>query len=184
MAPRPPGSAGLTLESLLNDDEQEYLHRVREFMKSEVEPASINIGSGSFPFEIVPGFRQLGWLGCRIRIRLSAGRTSSTAWWRWNSPAPIRRSPRSRGARRTVDGLDLSVRQRRAEATISAGHGSIRQDRAFGLTEPTSGRASGGLTTTARQDGGRGSSTGRRNGSGTTFGDLTVIWAETSPTDG
>src|SRR5258705_10151547 len=52
------------LESLLDDDEQDFLHRVRDFMKSEVEP-SINQHwqRGSFPFEIVPGFRQLGLAG-------------------------------------------------------------------------------------------------------------------------
>ncbi len=52
------------LESLLDDDEQDFLHRVRDFMKSEVEP-SVNQHwqRGSFPFEIVPGFRQLGLAG-------------------------------------------------------------------------------------------------------------------------
>src|ERR1700710_2372130 len=52
------------LEGLLADDEQESLHRGRDFMKSEVEP-SVNQHwqRGSFPFEIVPGFRQLGLAG-------------------------------------------------------------------------------------------------------------------------
>ena len=52
------------LEGLLDDDEQEFLHRVRDFMKSEVEPTvNQHWQRGSFPFEIVPGFRQLGLAG-------------------------------------------------------------------------------------------------------------------------
>src|SRR5258708_34554498 len=52
------------LESLLDDDEQDFLHRVRDFMKSEVEPTvNQHWQRGSFPFEIVPGFRQLGLAG-------------------------------------------------------------------------------------------------------------------------
>jgi glutaryl-CoA dehydrogenase len=52
------------LESLLDGDEQDFLHRVREFMKSEVEPGiNQHWQRGSFPFEIVPGFRQLGLAG-------------------------------------------------------------------------------------------------------------------------
>jgi len=52
------------LESLLDDDEQDFLHHVRDFMKSEVEPnVNQHWQRGSFPFEIVPGFRQLGLAG-------------------------------------------------------------------------------------------------------------------------
>lgn len=43
------------LEALLDADEQEYLHSVRDFMKSEVEPTvNRHWQRGSFPFEIVP----------------------------------------------------------------------------------------------------------------------------------
>src|ERR1700753_3598185 len=52
------------LEALLDADEQEYLHSVRHLMKSEREPTVNRHGQrGSFPFEIVPGFRQLGLAG-------------------------------------------------------------------------------------------------------------------------
>src|SRR3954470_22423689 len=58
------GADFYALESLLDDDEQVYLHRVRDFMKSEVEPTvNQHWQRGSFPFEIVPGFRQLGLAG-------------------------------------------------------------------------------------------------------------------------
>jgi hypothetical protein len=33
------GAEFYALESLLDDDEQEFLHRVRDFMKNEVEPS-------------------------------------------------------------------------------------------------------------------------------------------------
>jgi alkylation response protein AidB-like acyl-CoA dehydrogenase len=71
------------------------------------------------------------------------------------------------------------VRQRRAEAAISAGHGSIRQDRSLWVdrTDVGSG-ASGGLTTTARRDGDSWILNGQKKWIGNaTFGDLTVIWA-------
>jgi glutaryl-CoA dehydrogenase len=56
------------LEQLLDDDERAYLHRVRDFMKSEVEPTvNRHWQRGSFPFEIVPGFRQLGLAGLPYR---------------------------------------------------------------------------------------------------------------------
>jgi glutaryl-CoA dehydrogenase len=42
------------LEALLEDDEQAFLHSVRAFMKSEVEPTvNQRWQRGSFPFEIV-----------------------------------------------------------------------------------------------------------------------------------
>jgi glutaryl-CoA dehydrogenase len=52
------------LEDLLDAGEQAYLHSGRDVMASEVEPTvNRHWQRGSFPFEIVPGFRQLGLAG-------------------------------------------------------------------------------------------------------------------------
>ena len=66
----------LRLEALLDDDERAYLHSVRDFMKSEVEPTvNRHWQRGSFPFEIVPGFRQLGLAGLPYHGFGCAGRS-------------------------------------------------------------------------------------------------------------
>ena len=53
---------------LLDDDERAVLHRVREFMTAEVAPiVNEHWTRASFPFEIVPGFAQLGTAGLPYR---------------------------------------------------------------------------------------------------------------------
>ena len=103
------------LEGLLDDDEQEFLHRVRDFMKSEVEPTvNQHWQRGSFPFEIVPGIPAT-----------RAGRASVSRLRLSRKVIPSRRHG-SDGARPhrpvdrdvlgcpwwLVDGFDLSVWQR------------------------------------------------------------------------
>jgi glutaryl-CoA dehydrogenase len=170
------------LEGLLADDEQEYLHRVRDFMKSEVEPTvNQHWQRGSFPFEIVPGFRQLGLAGLPYHGFGCPGRSF------------------------LLDGM-VAMELARTDpsiATFSGVHGGLamgsiylcgndeqrqrylpsmaRLDKigAFGLTEPDVGSgASRGLTTTARRDGDTWILNGQKKWIGNaTFGDLTVIWA-------
>src|SRR6201991_4698976 len=171
------------LETLLDDDEREYLHRVRDFMESEVAP-SVNQHwqRGSFPFEIVPGFRQLGLAGLPYKGFGCQGRSY------------------------LLDGM-VAMELARTDpsiATFAGVHGGLsmgsiylcgndeqkqrylpdlaRLDKigAFGLTEPDVGSgASGGLTTTARRDGDTWVLNGQKKWIGNaTFGDLTVIWAK------
>src|SRR5882757_8808283 len=170
------------LEGLLDDDEQQYLHRVRDFMKSEVEP-SINQHwqRGSFPFEIVPGFRQLGLAGLPYHGFGCPGKSF------------------------LLDGM-VAMELARTDpsiATFSGVHGGLsmgsiylcgndeqrqrylpsmaRMEKigAFGLTEPDVGSgASRGLMTTARRDGGTWILNGQKKWIGNaTWGDLTIIWA-------
>jgi glutaryl-CoA dehydrogenase len=170
------------LEELLDDDEQQYLHRVRDFMKSEVEPTvNQHWQRGSFPFEIVPGFRQLGLAGLPYHGFGCPGRSF------------------------LLDGM-VAMELARTDpsiATFSGVHGGLSMGSiylcgndeqkqrylpsmarlekigAFGLTEPDVGSgASRGLMTTARRDGDTWILNGQKKWIGNaTFGDLTVIWA-------
>src|ERR1700752_430852 len=171
------------LESLLDDDEQDFLHRVREVMKSEVEP-SINQHwqRGSFPFEIVPGFRQLGLaglpyhgFGCPGRSHLLGGMVAMEL---------ARTDPSIATFAGVHGGLSMGSiylcgddEQKQRYLPDMA---RLNQTGAFGLTEPDVGSgASGGLTTTARKDGDSWILNGQKKWIGyATFGDLTVIWAK------
>jgi glutaryl-CoA dehydrogenase len=170
------------LEALLDADEQEYLHSVRDFMKSEVEPiVNEHWQRGSFPFEIVPGFRRLQLAGLPYHGFGCAGRSF------------------------LLDGM-VAMELARTDpsiATFSGVHGGLAMGSiylcgndeqrqrylpamarlesigSFGLTEPDVGSGtSRGLTTTARRDGDSWILNGQKKWIGNaTFGDLTVIWA-------
>ena len=176
------------LESLLDDDEQDFLHHVRDFMKSEVEPnVNQHWQRGSFPFEIVPGFRQLGLaglpyqgFGCPGRSFLLDGMVAMEL---------ARTDPSIATFSGVHGGLSMGSiylcgseeqRERYLPAMVS-----FDKIGAFGLTEPDVGSgASGGLKTTARRDGDTWILNGQKKWIGNaTFGDLTVIWAR-DVTDG
>ncbi|ART70719.1 acyl-CoA dehydrogenase [Mycobacterium dioxanotrophicus] len=170
------------LEGLLSPDEREFLHRVREFMTSEVAPVvNQHWQRGTFPFEVVPGFRQLGLAGLPYR---GFG---------------------CRGGSYLLDGM-VAMELARTDpsiATFSGVHGGLAMGSiylcgseeqkkrylpemarlekigSFGLTEPDVGSgASRGLTTTARRDGDTWILNGQKKWIGNaTFGDLTIIWA-------
>ncbi len=53
-------------EQLLTDDERQLLHAVRKFMTTDAAPVLLEHWSrATFPFEIVPGMRELGIAACR-----------------------------------------------------------------------------------------------------------------------
>src|SRR5271166_2309589 len=120
------------LEALLDDDERAFLRNVRDFMTSRAQPiVNRHWQRGSFPFEIVPGFRQLAGRTALPRIRLWRAVVSSRRNG-GDGTGPHRPLDRHllRGPLRTVDGHDLSVRQPRAEATLPAGLPRPRPTRA------------------------------------------------------
>ncbi|HEX3285378.1 MAG TPA: acyl-CoA dehydrogenase family protein [Mycobacterium sp.] len=170
------------LEDLLDAGEQEYLHRVRGFMKSEVEPAvNEHWQRGSFPFEIVPGFRQLGLaglpyhgFGCPGRSFLLDGMVAMEL--ARTDPSVATFSGVHGGLAMGSIYLCGSDEQRHRYLPAMARFEKIGS---FGLTEPDVGSgASGGLTTTARRDGNSWVLNGQKKWIGNaTFGDLTVIWA-------
>jgi glutaryl-CoA dehydrogenase len=171
------------LEGLLDDDEQEYLHSVRDFMKSEVEPTvNQHWQRGSFPFEIVPGFGQLGLaglpyhgFGCPGRSFLLDGMVAMEL---------ARTDPSIATFSGVHGGLSMgsiylcgSDEQKQRYLPSMA---RLEKIGAFGLTEPDVGSgASRGLMTTARRDGDTWILNGQKKWIGNaTFGDLTVIWAK------
>ncbi|WP_327139797.1 acyl-CoA dehydrogenase family protein [Nocardia sp. NBC_01327] len=171
------------LEDLLDDSETKVLHRVREFMKTEVEPIiNQHWQRGSFPFEIVPGFRQLGiaglpyqGFGCPGRSFLLDGMVAME----------LARTDPSIATFAGVHGglsmgsIYLCGNDAQRERFLPA-MARLERIGAFGLTEPEVGSgASGGLRTTARREGDTWVLNGRKKWIGNaTFGDLTVIWAK------
>jgi glutaryl-CoA dehydrogenase len=170
------------LEMLLTEDERAVLYPVRDFLAKEVDPIiTRHWARATFPFEILPGLRELGTAGLPYQGYSCAGR------------------------RYLLDGM-LAMELARVDPSIATFHGvhsglamgSIylcgsdeQKERwlpamsrwdtigAFGLTEPEIGSgASGGLTTTARRDGDSWVLSGQKKWIGNaTFADLTVIWA-------
>jgi glutaryl-CoA dehydrogenase len=171
------------LEDLLDDDEQALLHRVRDFMRSEVDPVlNRHWQRGSFPFEIVPGFRQLGLaglpyrgFGCPGRSFLLDGMVAMEL--ARTDPSIATFSGVHSGL--SMGSIYLCGSEEQKERYLPA---MLRFEKigSFGLTEPDVGSgASGGLTTTARRDGDAWILNGQKKWIGNaTFGDLTVVWAK------
>ncbi len=170
------------LEALLDDDDREYLHRVRDFMKSEVEPTvNQHWQRGSFPFEIVPGFRQLGLaglpyhgFGCPGRSFLLDGMVAMEL--ARTDPSIATFSGVHGGL--SMGSIYLCGNDEQKQRYLPA-MARLEKIGAFGLTEPDVGSgASRGLMTTARRDGDSWILNGQKKWIGNaTFGDLTVIWA-------
>jgi glutaryl-CoA dehydrogenase len=171
------------LESLLDDSEQAVLHSVRDFMKAEVEPTlNRHWQRGSFPFEIVPGFRQLGLaglpysgFGCPGRsflldgmVAMELARTDASIATFFGVHSGL-----------SMGSIYLCGSDEQKQRYLPA---MARLDKigSFALTEPDVGSgASGGLTTTARRDGDSWILNGQKKWIGNaTFGDLTVVWAK------
>jgi glutaryl-CoA dehydrogenase len=170
------------LELLLDDDDRKILHRVRSFMTEQVAPIINEYWSKArFPFEILPGLRELG--------------TAGLPYTGYGCP----------GRGNLLDGM-IAMEIARVDPSIATFHGvhsglsmgsvflcgdeeqkrrwlpdMARLDKigAFGLTEPDVGSGTArGLTTSARCDGDHWILNGAKKWIGNaTFADLTVIWA-------
>ncbi len=176
------------LETLLDDEERAILQSVREFLGREVAPViTEHWARGTFPFEIIPGLRELRTAGLPFEGHGCGGR------------------------RFLLDGM-VAMEMARVDPSIATFHGvhsglamgSIhlcgsqeQKDRwlpamagweaigAFGLTEPEVGSAAaGGLTTRATRDGDAWVLNGTKKWIGNaTFADLTIIWAKDTASD-
>jgi glutaryl-CoA dehydrogenase len=170
------------LEQLLDDTGRDALMRTREFMTKEVAPVINHYWTREeFPHELIPGFAQLGIAG--------------VAYTGYGCP----------GGGPLLDGM-IAMELARTDpsfSTFSGVHsglamGSIylcgseeQKERwlppmarlekigAFGLTEPEVGSGvAGGLTTTARREGGEWVLDGQKKWIGNaTFADYIIIWA-------
>ncbi|WP_328324833.1 acyl-CoA dehydrogenase family protein [Kribbella sp. NBC_00382] len=170
------------LEALLDDEDRQLLHAVRDFGDKQVAPIiNEHWSRATFPFELLPAIRALGIAG--------------TPYQGYGCP----------GRSFLMDGL-IAMELATADpsiATFCGVHGGLAMGSiylcgseeqkqrwlprmatleligAFGLTEPGVGSgASGGLQTTARRDGDSWVLNGEKKWIGNaTFADLTVIWA-------
>jgi glutaryl-CoA dehydrogenase len=170
-------------ERLLTDEELATLHAVRKFMATDVAPVLLEHWSrATFPFEIVPGLRDLGIAGLPYHGYGCAGR-------RFLLDGMIAMElARTDCSIATFNGVHAGLamgsiylcgsdEQRERFLPAMARYEKIGS---FGLTEPEVGSgASAGLQTTARRDGDTWILNGQKKWIGNaTFGDLTVIWAK------
>jgi alkylation response protein AidB-like acyl-CoA dehydrogenase len=179
--PRPDGDFYQVVECL-NDAERDTLKQVRAFMEAEVAPVITKYwAEDSFPFEVLPGLRDLkigglGYSGYGCR----GGSTLLTGF-------VMMEMARVDASFATFFGVHNGL----AIGSIYLG-GSEEQRKkwlppmarlekigAFGLTEPLVGSGTGGgLTTTAKREGDIWVLNGQKKWIGnSTWCDLTVIWA-------
>jgi glutaryl-CoA dehydrogenase len=170
-------------ERLLTDEERATLHAVRKFMATDVLPLLLEHWSrATFPFEIVPGLRDLGIAGLPYQgygcggqrflldgmIAMELARTDCSIATFNGVHAGL-----------AMGSIYLCGSDEQRERFLPA---MARYDKigSFGLTEPEVGSgASAGLQTTARREGDTWVLNGQKKWIGNaTFGDLTVIWAK------
>jgi glutaryl-CoA dehydrogenase len=169
-------------EQLLSVEERATLHRVHDFMTTEVQPVLLEHWSKStFPFEIVPGFSALGFGGLPYQ---GFGCPGGSFLLDGMIAMELARTDCSIATFNGVhSGLAMgsiylcgSDEQRERFLPAMARYEKIGS---FGLTEPDVGSgASRGLQTTAERVGDEWILNGQKKWIGNaTFGDLTVIWA-------
>ena len=161
------------IESILPEVDRQLLTRVRSFMEQEVAPIINDCWMrAQFPFEIIPGLRELGIAGLSSAVlnglvAMEVARVDCSI------------------------GTFLGVHTGLAMGSISMCGSDEQRARwlpamrnfevvgAFGLTEPEVGSgAARGLTTTARPDGNCWVLNGQKKWIGNaTFADITIIWA-------
>jgi glutaryl-CoA dehydrogenase len=170
------------ITSLVSEEDQLLLARVRAFMEKEVAPIINDYWMrGEFPFDIIPGYRDLGVAGLTYKGYDCPGKSALLSGC--VSMEMARVDPSISTFHGVQSGLAMGSiyllgsekqkqhwlpRMRRVEAIG-----------AFGLTEPEVGSgAAAGLTTTARREGDTWVLNGEKKWIGNaTFADVTVIWA-------
>jgi len=170
------------ISTIVSEEDQALLHRVRTFMEAEVTPIINHYWTREeFPHQLIPGLAALGIMG--------------TSYHGYGCP----------GKSTVLDGM-LMMELARGDSSIATFRGvhsglamgsiylcgseeqkqqwlpsmaRLEKIGAFGLTEPLVGSGtSGGLTTTAKRDGDTWILNGQKKWIGNaTFSDVTVIWA-------
>src|SRR6204780_5389793 len=166
----------------LRDADQEVLKRVRTFMEGQVAPVINKYWSeDSFPFELVPGIRDLKIAGAGYEGYGCAGGSTLLAGFIAMEIARIDCSCATffgvhSGLAMGSIVLCGSEEQKNKWLPPMA---RLEKIGSFGLTEPLVGSgASRGLGTTARREGDTWILNGQKKWIGnSTFGDLTIIWA-------
>jgi glutaryl-CoA dehydrogenase len=166
----------------LSDAEREVLKRVRTFMEGQVAPVINKYWSeDSFPFELIPGIRDLKISGAGYEGYECAGGSTLLAGFIAMEIARIDCSCATffgvhSGLAMGSIFLCGSEEQKNKWLPPMA---RLEKIGSFGLTEPLVGSGtSGGLLTTARREGGTWILNGQKKWIGNaTWGDVTIIWA-------
>ena len=177
-----PNSDFYQIFQLLNGKEQEKVKQVREFMETAVAPViNKHWTEDTFPFELLPGIRELGIGGLGYEGYGCAGGSNLLACYVAMEIARIDCSCATffgvhSGLAMGSIFLCGSEEQKQKWLPPMA---RMEKIGSFGLTEPLVGSgASGGLGTTARREGDTWILNGQKKWIGnSTWGDLTIIWA-------
>ena len=179
--PKPDGDFYQVTASL-KDSDRDVLKRVRAFMESRVAPVINKYwAEDSFPFELLPGIRDLKIAGAGYEGYGCAGGSTMLAGFIAMEIARIDCSCATffgvhSGLAMGSIFLCGSEEQKQKWLPPMA---RLEKIGSFGLTEPLVGSgASGGLLTTARRDGDTWVLNGQKKWIGNaTWGDVTIIWA-------
>jgi glutaryl-CoA dehydrogenase len=177
-----PNSDFYQIFQLLNGKEQEKVKQVREFMETAVAPVINKYwAEDAFPFELLPGIRDLGIGGLGYEGYGCAGGSNLLACYVAMEIARIDCSCATffgvhSGLAMGSIFLCGSEEQKQKWLPPMA---RMEKIGSFGLTEPLVGSgASGGLGTTAKREGDTWILNGQKKWIGnSTWGDLTIIWA-------
>ena len=179
--PRPDGDF-YQMISTLSDAEQDTLKRVRAFMEGQVAPIINKYwAEDSFPFEVLPGIRDLKIAGAGYEGYECAGGSTLLAGFIAMELARIDCSCATFFGVHSglaMGSIYLCGSEEQKEKWLPT-MARLEKIGSFGLTEPLVGSgASGGLTTTARREGDAWVLNGQKKWIGNaTWGDLTIIWA-------
>jgi glutaryl-CoA dehydrogenase len=179
--PKPNGDFYQFTESL-SDGDRAVLQKVRAFMEKQVAPVINKYwADDAFPFELVPGFRDLKIAGLGYNGYECAGGSTLLAGFAAMEIARIDSSFATffgvhSGLAMGSIYLAGSEEQKQKWLPPMA---RLEKIGSFGLTEPLVGSGtSGGLLTTARRDGDNWVLNGQKKWIGNaTWGDVTIIWA-------
>jgi glutaryl-CoA dehydrogenase len=179
--PKPDGDFYQVVECL-NDAERDTLKQVRAFMEAEVAPVITKYWSeDSFPFEVLPGLRDLkigglGYSGYGCR----GGSTLLTGFVMMEMARVDASFATFFGVHNglAIGSIYLGGSEEQRKKWIPP-MARLEKIGAFGLTEPLVGSGTGGgLTTTAKREGDIWVLNGQKKWIGnSTWCDLTVIWA-------
>ena len=178
----PPNGDFYGFRSAMSEDEQAILANVRAFAEREVAPIiEDHWAKASFPFEIIPKFRELGIAGVGYEGFGCAGGSTLLSGFIALELARIDSSIATffgvhSGLAMGSIYLCGSDAQKEEWLPRMARWETIG---AFGLTEPLVGSGTaGGLTTTAKREGDEWVLNGQKKWIGNaTFSDITIIWA-------
>jgi len=176
------------LEALLDDDDRALLHRVRDFMDTQVEPVINDWWTrGKFPMDLIPGLAELGIAGTQYSGYGCPGRSPLTDGM---ISMELSRGDPSISTFMGVHGglamgtIYLCGSEEQKERWLPA-MARMELIGAFGLTEPDHGSdIARGVRTTARRDGDSWVLDGQKKWIGNaSFADLIIIWAKDVETD-